>query len=43
MQTSMDALLEAILDDDRTSVEKLHKADVGLASRLIDAVKLSES
>lgn len=39
----MDALLEAILDDDRTSVEKLLKADVGLASRLIDAVKLYES
>lgn len=43
MQTSMDSLLEAILDDDRTSVEKLLKADVGLASRLIDAAKLYES
>src|SRR6059036_1434063 len=41
--TSMDAILTAILDDDRSRVEKLLKADPRLATRLIDAARLYES
>jgi hypothetical protein len=39
----MDALFEAILDDDRPRVEKLLKADATLASRLIEKPKLCQS
>jgi hypothetical protein len=39
----MDALLEAIVDDDRPKVEELLGADVGLANRLIDDAKLHRS
>ncbi|MCX7420711.1 MAG: hypothetical protein NT013_14390 [Planctomycetia bacterium] len=39
----MDTLLEAILDDDCSKVEKLLLADATLATRVIDAPKLYES
>jgi hypothetical protein len=39
----MDPLLTAILDNDRPRVEKLLKADPGLATRLIDEARLYES
>jgi len=39
----MDALLEAILDDDRPRVEELLRADTKLATRLIDEARLYES
>lgn len=39
----MDALLEAILDDDRLRVEKLLKADAGIAVPLIEEARLYES
>src|SRR6266446_2569097 len=41
--TSMDAILTAILDDDRPRVKKLLKADPRLATCLIDAARLYES
>src|SRR6059036_1302291 len=41
--TSMDAILTAILDDDRSRVEKLLKADPRLATSLIDAARLYQS
>src|SRR3989441_5940784 len=41
--TSMDAILSAILDDDRPRVKKLLKADPRLATCLIDAARLYES
>src|SRR5229473_185320 len=41
--TSMDAILTAILDDDRPRVKKLLKADPGLATCLIDEARLYES
>ena len=39
----MDAILEAILEDDRASVKKLLKADTNLATRLIDEEWLYDS
>src|SRR5260370_36971773 len=39
----MDAILTAILDDDRPRVRKLLKADPRLATCLIDAARLYES
>ena len=39
----MDAILSAILDDDRPRVKKLLKAGPRLATRLIDAARLYES
>src|SRR5882724_4267599 len=41
--TSMDAILTAILDDDRPRVKKLLKANPRLATGLIDAARLYES
>src|SRR5437879_3995682 len=41
--TSMDAILTAILDDDRPRVRKLLKADPRLATCLIDAARLYQS
>src|SRR5881628_3324758 len=41
--TSMDAILTAILDDDRPRVKKLLKTDPRLATGLIDAARLCES
>src|SRR5437879_9945808 len=41
--TSMDAILTAILDDDRPMVKKLLKTDPGLATCLVDAARLYES
>src|SRR5881628_2558394 len=41
--TSMDAILTAILDDDRPRVKKLLKAEPRLATCLIDAARLYES
>src|SRR5205809_7018734 len=41
--TSMDAILTAILDDDRPRVKKLLTADPRLATGLIDAARLYES
>src|SRR6266849_3491093 len=41
--TSMDAILTAILDDDRPRVRQLLKADPRLATCLIDAARLYES
>ena len=39
----MDSLLAAILDDDRTRVKELLKADSGLATRLIEEARLYQS
>lgn len=39
----MDALLEAIVNDDRPPVEKLLRADSKIATRLIDEARLYES
>ena len=39
----MNALMEAILNDDRASVEALLCADASLATRLIDRAKLYDS
>lgn len=39
----MDALLQAILDDDRSRVEELLKADTTIAAQLIDGARLYES
>src|SRR5882724_9664882 len=41
--TSMDAILSAILDDDRPRVKQLLKADPRLATGLIDAARLYQS
>ncbi len=43
VRTPIDTLLEAILDDDRTRVEELLKADTKIATRLIDEARLYES
>ena len=43
VRTSMDTLLEAIVDDDRTKVAKLLRADTKLATGLIVEAKLYES
>ena len=43
IRTTMDTLLEAILDDDRLKVEELLRADGGIATRLIDKARLYES
>jgi hypothetical protein len=40
---SMDAFLDAILDNDRASVKSLLRTDVGLARRRIDEAKMYES
>ena len=39
----MDTFLEAILEDDRSTVKKMLKADGGLATRLVDEARLYES
>src|SRR6478752_659043 len=43
VQTTMDTLLQAILDDHRPRVKKLLKADPALATRRIGESKLYES
>jgi hypothetical protein len=43
IQTSMDKLLKAILEDDRRRVDELLKADRSLATRLIDRANLYQS
>ena len=43
MQSSMDRLLEAILEDDRSTIEKLLRADAGLATRPVTEGRLYQS
>ena len=43
IRTTMDTLLEAILDDDRLKVEEFLRGDGGIAPRLIDKARLYES